>query len=97
RMGNCPRDLAGLSLYGADGKNVPLTSMEFDLLKAFAEHPDRVLSREQLLQFAHDRNTDVYDRSIDLRIARIRRKVETDVSKPQVLKTVRGAGYILRE
>jgi two-component system phosphate regulon response regulator OmpR len=68
--------------------------MEFDLLKAFAENPDRVLSRERLLSLAHHRDGDVFDRSIDLRIARIRRKVEADAKKPQVLKTVRGAGYM---
>jgi two-component system phosphate regulon response regulator OmpR len=68
--------------------------MEFDLLKAFATHPDRVLSREQLLELAHNRNAEVFDRSIDLRIARIRRKIEQDATKPQILKTVRGAGYM---
>jgi len=93
-MGSCTLDLAAHSLYDANGANVSLTSMEFDLLKAFAEHPNRVLSREQLLEFAHNRDADVFDRSIDLRIARIRRKIEIDVAKPQVLKTVRGAGYM---
>ena len=68
--------------------------MEFDLLKAFAEHPNRVLSRDQLLDLAHNRDWEPFDRSIDIRIARLRRKVETDPSKPQVIKTVRGAGYI---
>jgi two-component system, OmpR family, phosphate regulon response regulator OmpR len=94
KMGTCTLDLAAHSLYDANGANVSLTSMEFDLLKAFAEHPNRVLSREQLLEFAHNRDADVFDRSIDLRIARIRRKIEIDVAKPQVLKTVRGAGYM---
>ena len=93
-MGSCTLDLAAHSLYDANGANVSLTSMEFDLLKVFAEHPNRVLSREQLLEFAHNRDADVFDRSIDLRIARIRRKIEIDVAKPQVLKTVRGAGYM---
>jgi two-component system phosphate regulon response regulator OmpR len=68
--------------------------MEFDLLHAFATHPDRVLSRDQLLELAHHREADVFDRSIDIRMARIRRKIEVDPEKPQVLKTVRGAGYI---
>ena len=68
--------------------------MEFDLLKAFAEHPDRVLSRERLLELAHNREAEVFDRSIDLRIARIRRKIEADAEQPQILKTVRGAGYV---
>jgi hypothetical protein len=69
-------------------------SMEFDLLKAFAEHPNRVLSRDHLLDLAHNRDWEPFDRSIDIRIARLRRKIESDPSKPQVIKTVRGAGYI---
>ena len=62
----------------ADGEEVAITSMEFDLLKAFAEHPNRVLSRDQLLDLAHNRDWEPFDRSIDIRIARLRRKVETD-------------------
>jgi two-component system phosphate regulon response regulator OmpR len=81
-------------LYDAEGEEVRLTSMEFDLLKAFAEHPNRVLSRDQLLDLAHKRNWDPFDRSIDIRVARIRRKIERDPTKPQIIKTMRGAGYI---
>ena len=73
---------------------VPLTGMEFDLLKAFADNPNRVLTRDQLLNLAHNRDWEPFDRSIDIRIARIRRKIESDPAKPQVIKTVRGAGYI---
>jgi len=94
KMGACTLDLAARLLYDANGEEVPLTSMEYDLLHAFATHPDRVLSRNQLLELAHHREADVFDRSIDIRIARIRRKVELDPEKPEVLKTVRGAGYI---
>jgi two-component system phosphate regulon response regulator OmpR len=94
RMGSCTLDLAGHGLYDSSGSKIPLTAMEFDLLKAFAAHPDRVLSRAFLLQLAHHENADVFDRSIDLRIARVRRKIEANSKKPQVLKTVRGAGYI---
>jgi DNA-binding response OmpR family regulator len=94
RMGSCTLDLAAHRLYDASGEEIPLTSMEFDLLQAFARHPDRVLSRERLLELAHNRDGDVFDRSIDLRIARIRKKIEQDATKPQVLKTVRGAGYM---
>ena len=65
-----------------------------DLLAAFAENPNRVLSRDRLLDLAHNRDWEPFDRSIDIRIARIRRKVEPDPTKPQVIKTVRGAGYI---
>jgi DNA-binding response OmpR family regulator len=77
-----------------EGNEIPLTSMEFDLLKAFAENPDRVLSRERLMDLAHGRAIDAFDRSIDLRIMRIRRKIEHDPEHPQVLKTVRGTGYM---
>lgn len=93
-MGACALDLAAHRLYDPQGSDVPLTSMEFDLLKAFAEHPDRVLSRDQLMDLAHHRNAEAFDRSIDLRIMRIRRKIESDPEHPQVLKTIRGAGYM---
>src|ERR1700752_3965777 len=59
RMGSCTLDLAAHRLYDAAGEEVPLTSMEFDLLKAFAQHPNRVLSRDQLLDIAHNRESDV--------------------------------------
>jgi two-component system phosphate regulon response regulator OmpR len=93
-IGACQLDLEAHRLYDADGNEVPITSMEFDLLKAFVEHPNRVLSRDQLLDLAHNKDWEPFDRSIDIRIARLRRKIETDPSKPQVVKTVRGAGYI---
>ena len=93
-FGQCRLNLASHQLFDASGNEVPLTSMEFDLLKAFAEHPNRVLSRDQLLDLAHNRGWEPFDRSIDIRIARIRRKIESNPSKPQVIKTVRGAGYV---
>jgi two-component system phosphate regulon response regulator OmpR len=94
RLGACELDLDAHRLYAIDGEEVPITSMEFDLLKAFAEHPNRVLSRDQLLDLAHNKDWEPFDRSIDIRIARLRRKIESDPAKPQVIKTVRGAGYI---
>jgi two-component system, OmpR family, phosphate regulon response regulator OmpR len=94
RMGSCTLDLAAHTLYDATGAQVPLTAMEFDLLKTFAANPDRVLNRTSLLELAHRHDADVFDRSIDLRIARVRRKIETNSKKPQVLKTVRGVGYM---
>lgn len=93
-FGRCRLDLAAHRLINADGDDVPLTSMEFDLLKAFADHPNRILSRDQLLDMAHNRGWEPFDRSIDIRIARIRRKIESDPSKPEVIKTIRGAGYM---
>jgi DNA-binding response OmpR family regulator len=94
QLGACRLDLAAHRMYNAKGDEVALTSMEFDLLKAFAESPNRVLSREQLMDLAHHRNAEAFDRSIDLRIMRIRRKIEKDPEHPEVLKTVRGAGYM---
>ena len=93
-FGGCRLDLDAHKLHDADGEEVPITSMEFDLLQAFALHPNRVLSRDQLLDLAHNKDWEPFDRSIDIRIARLRRKIEADPAKPQVVKTVRGAGYI---
>jgi two-component system phosphate regulon response regulator OmpR len=87
-------DLDQQKLVGADGADLPLTAMEFDLLKAFAENPNRVLTRDRLLDLAHKRDWEPFDRSIDVRIARIRRKIELDPAKPQVIKTIRGSGYL---
>lgn len=89
-------NLSTQQLFNKQGDSVELTSMEFDLLKAFADSPNRVLSREHLLSNAHDRDTDPYDRSIDIRIGRIRRKIEANPKKPTVIKTVRGSGYIFK-
>ncbi len=68
--------------------------MEFDLLKVFAEHPGKALSRDRILTLTRNREWDPYDRSIDIRIARLRRKVEADPENPQAIRTVRGVGYM---
>src|SRR5262249_49903854 len=94
KIGGCILDLAAHRLYAADGEDIPLTNTEFDLLRVFARHPNRVLSRGQLLDLIQRDDLDPFDRSIDLRVMRLRRKVENDPERPQVLKTVRGAGYI---
>ncbi len=94
RFGECRLDLDAHKLFDGEGNEVAITSMEYDLLKAFADHPRRVLSRDQLLEMAHGRGWEPFDRSIDIRVARIRRKIERDPSKPQVIRTVRGAGYM---
>ena len=94
RFGEHVLDLEAHQLLDADNESVAITSMEFDLLKAFADNPDKVLNRDQLLNLAHNKDWDPFDRSIDIRIARLRRKIEPDPSKPQIIKTVRGAGYI---
>jgi two-component system, OmpR family, phosphate regulon response regulator OmpR len=94
KMGSCVLDLAAHRLFDGKGNETPLTNTEFDLLRVFAQHPDRVFSRQQLLNMADNRSDQVFDRSIDLRIMRLRRKIESDPDHPQVLKTVRGAGYM---
>ncbi len=75
--------------------SVSLTSAEFSLLKIFVEHPRRVLSREQLLDLAKGRESDVYDRSIDTIISRLRKKLEIDHKHPELIKTIWGGGYQL--
>ena len=86
-------DLSAHRLLDERGAEVPLTSMEFDLLRVFVGHPNQVLSRDQLLNLTRNRDWEPFDRSIDIRIARLRRKLEPDPDKPQLIKTVRGAGY----
>jgi two-component system phosphate regulon response regulator OmpR len=94
KFGEYSLDLDAHQLLDKDEQAVSLTSMEFDLLKAFAENPNKVLDRDQLLNLSHNRDWDPFDRSIDIRITRLRRKIEAEPSKPQIIKTVRGAGYI---
>ncbi len=94
RFGSTFLNLAARKLFDAAGGEIALTSMEFDLLAAFARHPDRVLSRDQLLDLAHHHHWEPFDRSIDIRIARLRRKIEADPARPEVIKTIRGAGYL---
>jgi DNA-binding response OmpR family regulator len=81
-------------LKGPDGRNVELTNSEYALLVAFLKAPGRILSRDQLLENSrlHD---DIYDRSIDVQILRLRRKVEDSPNQPTLIKTERGAGYYL--
>lgn len=93
RVGGFSLDLSAHRLLDAGGSEVPLTSMEFDLLRVFVGHPNQVLSRDQLLNLTRNRDWEPFDRSIDIRIARLRRKLEPDPDKPQLIKTVRGAGY----
>ena len=81
-------------LFAADGAEISITAMEAQLLKVFAQHRGRILNRDQLLELAHDRGWEPFDRSIDIRISRLRRKIEADASKPEVIRTVRGVGYI---
>jgi two-component system phosphate regulon response regulator OmpR len=94
KVGRCTLDLQTHQLVGPDGEDLPLTGMEFDLLRVFVERPNQVLSRDQLLTHTRNREWEPFDRSIDIRMARLRKKIEADPEKPKTLKTVRGAGYI---
>jgi two-component system phosphate regulon response regulator OmpR len=94
RVGRCTLDLGTHQLTGPDGAEIPITGMEFDLLRAFIENADRVLSRDQLLTLTRNREWEPFDRSIDIRIARLRRKIEADPAHPATIRTVRGAGYM---
>jgi len=87
-------DINRRELTDPDNNVIEITSGEFDFLKVFVEHPNRVLSRDQILEFAYNNDTPAYDRSVDIRITRLRRKIEPDPKSPQWIKTLRNAGYI---
>lgn len=93
-FGHCTLDLDQRKLYSAAGAEIEITAAEFDLLSLFARHPNRPLNRDQIMEQAHNRGWDVFDRSIDLRVMRLRRKLERNPDKPEVLKTVRNVGYV---
>ena len=93
-VGACMLDIESRRLFDADDREIPLTGMEFDLLKVFVERPNQVLNRDRLLTLTRNREWEPFDRSIDIRIARLRRKVEADPEHPQAIRTVRGTGYM---
>jgi two-component system, OmpR family, response regulator len=94
RFGTKWLDLEAQALRDDEGNEHPLTASEFGLLKVFAANPKRVLSRERLLELANARDAEAFDRAVDLRIMRIRRKIELDPTKPAVIRTIRGGGYL---
>jgi two-component system phosphate regulon response regulator OmpR len=95
RMGRRVFDLEKRQLIDpADGKEETLTASEFDLLKVFAENPNRPLTRDWLLEVTAHREMEAFDRAIDLRITRLRRKIEIDPAHPDSIRTVRGVGYM---
>jgi two-component system OmpR family response regulator len=94
RFGTKWLDLEAQALRDDEGNEHPLTASEFSLLKVFAANPKRVLSRERLLELANARDSEAFDRAVDLRIMRIRRKIEPDPTKPAVIRTIRGGGYL---
>lgn len=93
-FGACQLDLDERRLLAADGADIEISAAEFDLLALFARHPNRPLNRDQIMEQAHNRGWDVFDRSIDLRIMRLRRKIERNPDKPELIKTVRNVGYV---
>jgi two-component system OmpR family response regulator len=87
-------DAATRVLKGADGVAVDLTAGEFELLQTFVLHPQRVLNRDQILDMTRGRSAVPFDRSVDVQVGRLRRKIEADPANPLLIKTVRGGGYI---
>lgn len=93
RFGAWELDLRSRRLTSNDGERVELTHAEFALLAAFLGAPERILSREQLLELSRGNDENLFDRSIDVQILRLRRKIESDPSRPKLIRTERGAGY----
>jgi DNA-binding response OmpR family regulator len=93
-FGSCQLDLDERRLLGADNADIEISAAEFDLLALFARNPNRPLNRDQIMEQAHHRGWDVFDRSIDLRVMRLRRKIERNPDKPELIKTVRNVGYV---
>src|SRR5499433_2974774 len=94
RFGTKWLDLDVRLLRDEEDNEHPLTASEYSLLKAFAENPKRVLTRERLLELANARDAEAFDRAVDIRIMRIRRKIEPDPIHPRIIRTVRGGGYL---
>jgi DNA-binding response OmpR family regulator len=94
RVGRCVLDIPAHRLVDDTGAEVAMSSLEFDLLKALAEHPNRPLSRERILNITQRRDWDPFDRSVDLRIMRLRKKIEPDPEHPRYIRTVRNEGYV---
>jgi two-component system OmpR family response regulator len=94
RFGEWTFNAAQREIVGPDGLALPLSSGEFKLLMAFLERPKVALSREQLLDLTKGRDAEVFDRSIDNQVSRLRRKIEQDPKNPRYIKTVWGGGYM---
>ncbi|MEN2672651.1 response regulator [Herbaspirillum huttiense] len=88
-------DLTARHLVNKDGVVVALSGAEFRLLKVFLDHPNRVLNRDQLLELTQGRESDPFDRSVDIQISRLRQKLGDDARTPTIIKTVRNEGYVL--
>lgn len=93
RFGPFSLDVAAQRLL-RNGEEVRITTAEFDLLKVFLEHPNRVLSRDNIIDLLKGYERDPFDRSVDIRVARLRRKIESDISSPAYIRTVHAKGYL---
>jgi DNA-binding response OmpR family regulator len=93
RFGPFSLDLAAQAL-SRDGEDIPLTQAEFTLLKIFVEHPNRALSRDQIMDWLKGFERDPFDRSIDVRVTRLRKKLEDDPTNPVYIRTIWGQGYL---
>jgi|SRR5690348_2968029 len=94
RIGRCVLDRKAHRLTDESGEEVPITPLEFTLLKILSENPHRVLTRERIMQLSGRNDWDPLDRSVDLRILRLRKKIEPDPEHPQFIRTVRSEGYM---
>ena len=94
RIGRCVLDIGAHRLTDETGGEVPMSPLEFDLLKALAQHPNRPLSRERILGLSQQREWDPMDRSVDLRVMRLRKKIEPNPEYPRYIRTIRNEGYI---
>jgi two-component system OmpR family response regulator len=92
-FGDWVLDLTARQLQRADGQSVELTYGEFNLLEALVKAPNRILSRDQLLEMTRGDNSEVFDRTIDVLILRLRRKLEPNPRQPRYIRTERGLGY----
>jgi len=88
-------DIIARQLVSPQGVVVPLSGSEFRLLRIFLNHPNRILSRDQLMDLMQGRETDPFERSIDVQVSRLRHRLADDAKEPTIIKTVRGEGYIL--
>jgi DNA-binding response OmpR family regulator len=93
KFGRWTADLTALRVFDEAGGEIVLTAGEMDLLKVFLDHPDRVLLRNQLVSMTHTDDAEVFDRAIDVLVGRLRRKLEVDTRRPQLIRTVRSEGY----
>jgi two-component system, OmpR family, response regulator len=87
-------DITCRELRSPEQVMIPLSGAEFDLLVVFLEHPQRILGREQLIDLTRGHGHDAYDRSIDVQVSRLRRKIEPDSKRPELIRTVRNGGYL---